>query len=187
VKVDVRVLASTNQDLGKQISEGKFREDLFYRLNVVSLHLPPLRERMEDLPILVNHFLKKHGPRLGREGIRLVPEAMESLLSHDWPGNVRELENRIQQALILARSGSIGITQLWPEPAPRESEWPSVQHLPYKEAKLRIMSHFHKNYFSRLLEKNKGNVTRAAEACGLERQALQQLLRRFGISRQDFI
>jgi len=187
VKVDVRVLASTNQDLGKLMSEGKFREDLFYRLKVVSLHLPPLRERVEDIPPLAEHFLQKHGPRLGREGIRLAPEAMESLLSHDWPGNVRELENRIQQALILARSGSIGITQLWPEPAPRGSEWPSVQHLPYKEAKLRIISHFHKNYFSRLLEENKGNVTKAAEACGLERQALQQLLRRFGISRQDFI
>lgn len=187
VKVDVRVLASTNQDLGKRISEGKFREDLFYRLKVVSLHLPALRERKEDIPPLADHFLKKHGPRLGREGIRLAPEAMESLLCHDWPGNVRELENRIQQAMILARSGSIGKAQLWPETAPRESEWPSVQHLPYKEAKLRIMSHFHKNYLSRLLEENKGNVTRAADACGLERQALQQLLRRFGISRQDFL
>lgn len=187
VKVDVRVLASTNQDLEKRISEGKFREDLFYRLKVVSLHLPPLRERVEDIPPLAEHFLQKHGPRLGREGIRLDPEAMESLLSHGWPGNVRELENRIQQAMILARSRSIGRAQLWPESAPRESEWPSVQHLPYKEAKLRIMNHFHKNYFSRLLEENKGNVTRAAEACGLERQALQQLLRRYRISRQDFL
>lgn len=187
VKVDVRVLASTNQDLGKRISEGKFREDLFYRLKVVSLHLPPLRERMEDVAPLAEHFLQKHGPRLGREGIRLTPEAMESLLSHDWPGNVRELENRIQQALILARSKALDRLQLFPESGPREAEWPNVEHLPYKEAKLKIMSHFHKNYFSKLLEENKGNVTRAAEACGLERQALQQLLRRFGISRQDFI
>lgn len=187
VKVDVRVVASTNQDLEKLISQGKFREDLFYRLKVVSLHLPPLRERMEDVPSLAAHFLQKHGTRLERQDIHLSSAAIESLLSHDWPGNVRELENRIQQALILCRSKTIDPLQLWPEAGPRENEWPSVQHLPYKEAKFKIMSHFHKNYFSRLLEVNKGNVTRAAEACGLERQALQQLLRRFGISRQDFI
>ncbi len=187
LKVDVRILASTNRDLGKSISEGKFREDLYYRLRVVSLHLPPLRERMEDVPLLAKHFLDKHGPKLGREGLSLTPEAMESLLSHDWPGNVRELENRIQQAMILARSKSINRSLLFPEPAQGQTEWPSVQHLPYKEAKLRIIRHFHRNYFSRLLEEHKGNVTRAAEACGLERQALQQLLRRFGISRQDFV
>ncbi len=186
VKVDVRVLASTNQDLGKQISEGKFREDLFYRLNVVSLHLPPLRERMEDLPILVNHFLKKHGPRLGKEGIRVAPEAMETLLSHDWPGNVRELENKIQQAMILARSGAVTPEDLFIEQGRGATGWPPVHHLPYREAKLRVMSHFHKGYLSRLLEEHGGNVTRAAEACGLERQALQQLLRRYRISRRDF-
>ncbi|MEJ5375903.1 MAG: sigma-54 dependent transcriptional regulator [bacterium] len=186
-KVDVRVLASTNQDLKTQMAGGKFREDLYYRLNVVSIHLPPLRERMEDVPVLAHHFLQRHGSRLGKTDVQISPEAMEALLSHNWPGNVRELENTIQRALILARSGSISREDLAQELSQRKSGWPAVFHLSYREAKSRVLGHFHKEYLSRVLEQNKGNVTRAAEACGLERQALQQLLRRYNLSRERFL
>lgn len=186
-KVNVRVVASTNQDLKKQMAHGKFREDLYYRLNVVSIHLPPLRKRMEDVPLLAHHFLQKHGSRFGKSGIQISPEAMEALLTHDWPGNVRELENTIQRAMILARSGNISKEDLSQELGQRGSAWPTVFHLSYREAKSRVLGYFHKEYLSRLLEENSGNVTRAAEACGLERQALQQLLKRYNLSRQRFV
>jgi len=105
IRVDVRVLAATNRDLEALMREGRFREDLYYRLNVVTLHLPPLRERRRDIPLLVEHFLAKHAEQLGDRGV--APEALDRLVGHDWPGNVRELENVVQRAMIMATSGVI--------------------------------------------------------------------------------
>ena len=105
IRIDVRVLAATNRDLETAMREGKFREDLYYRLNVVTLNLPPLRERRRDIPLLVEHFLAKHGPELGERGV--APEALDRLVGHEWPGNVRELENVVQRAMVMARSGVI--------------------------------------------------------------------------------
>lgn len=187
LKVDVRVLASTNRDLKRQMAEGKFREDLFYRIGVVTIELPPLRERLEDMPLLVDHFLKKYGPQMGKPGIAMSREAMRVLYSHDWPGNVRELENVLQRAIIMARGREISPEEIGISEKHDGDSWPSVYHLPYKEAKSSILSHFHRTYLSRILALHRGNVTRAAEACGLERQALQQLLRRYGVSRQEFV
>ncbi|MGQ9858551.1 MAG: sigma-54-dependent transcriptional regulator [Thermodesulfobacteriota bacterium] len=186
-KVDVRVLASTNQDLREQIAKGGFREDLYYRLNVVSIHLPPLRQRMEDVPLLAQHFVERYASKLGKRGMRISPETMEALLSHSWPGNVRELENTIQRALILARSDTITQGDLFREGVQGDDHWPSIFHLSYREAKGRVLSHFHKVYLSRLLEEHRGNVTKAAQACGMERQALQQLLRRYNLHRENFV
>ena len=186
-KVDVRVLASTNQDLREQMAKGGFREDIYYRLNVVSIHLPPLRQRMEDVPLLAQHFVERYASKLGKSGMRISPEAMEALLSHSWPGNVRELENTIQRALILARSDTITQGDLFREGVQGDDHWPSIFHLSYREAKGRVLSHFHKVYLSRLLEEHRGNVTKAAQACGMERQALQQLLRRYNLHRENFV
>jgi two-component system nitrogen regulation response regulator GlnG len=105
IAIDVRVLAATHRDLETMMKEGRFREDLYYRLNVVSLHLPPLRERRRDIPLLVEHFLAKYAERLGDRGV--APEALDRLVGHDWPGNVRELENIIQRAMVMATSGVI--------------------------------------------------------------------------------
>jgi two-component system nitrogen regulation response regulator GlnG len=105
IRIDVRVLAATNRDLEALMREGRFREDLYYRLNVVSLHLPPLRERRRDIPLLVEHFLAKYADDLGDRGV--APEALDRLVGHDWPGNVRELENVVQRAMIMATSGVI--------------------------------------------------------------------------------
>jgi two-component system, NtrC family, nitrogen regulation response regulator GlnG len=105
VRIDVRVLAATNRDLEAMMREGRFREDLFYRLNVVTVNLPPLRERRRDIPLLVEHFLAKYGPELGERGV--APDALDRLVGHDWPGNVRELENVIQRAMVMATSGVI--------------------------------------------------------------------------------
>jgi len=187
LKVDVRVLASTNRDLKRQMAEGKFREDLYYRLGVVTISLPPLRERLEDLPLLVDHFLRKYGPDMGKPGISLSKEAMGALLSYEWPGNVRELENVLQRSIIMARGREISPEDIGIGQKEEGDGWPSVHHLPYKEAKSSILRHFHKTYLSRILEAHRGNVTRAAEACGLERQALQQLLRRYGLRREAFL
>ncbi len=105
VRIDVRVLAATNRDLETMMREGHFREDLYYRLNVVTVNLPPLRERRRDIPLLVEHFLAKYGPDLGERGV--APDALDRLVGHDWPGNVRELENVIQRAMVMATSGVI--------------------------------------------------------------------------------
>src|SRR5206468_1227132 len=103
IRIDVRVLAATNRDLDALMKEGRFREDLYYRLNVVTVHLPPLRERRRDIPLLVEHFLAKYTGELGERGV--APEALDRLVGHDWPGNVRELENVIQRAMVMATSG----------------------------------------------------------------------------------
>jgi two-component system nitrogen regulation response regulator GlnG len=105
VRIDVRVLAATNRDLETMMREGRFREDLFYRLNVVTVNLPPLRARRRDIPLLVEHFLAKYGPDLGERGV--APDALDRLVGHDWPGNVRELENVIQRAMVMATSGVV--------------------------------------------------------------------------------
>jgi two-component system nitrogen regulation response regulator GlnG len=105
IRIDARVLAATNRDLEALMREGRFREDLYYRLNVVTVHLPPLRERRRDIPLLVEHFLSKHAGDLGERGV--APEALDRLVGHDWPGNVRELENVIQRAMVMATSGVI--------------------------------------------------------------------------------
>jgi two-component system nitrogen regulation response regulator GlnG len=105
IRIDARVLAATNRDLEALMKEGRFREDLYYRLNVVTVHLPPLRERRRDIPLLVEHFLSKHAGDLGERGV--APEALDRLVGHDWPGNVRELENVIQRAMVMATSGVI--------------------------------------------------------------------------------
>ncbi len=105
IRVDVRVIAATNRDLETAMRQGEFREDLYYRLNVVTLNLPPLRERRRDVPLLVEHFLAKYAEELGEHGV--APEALDRLVGHDWPGNVRELENVIQRAMVLAQNGVI--------------------------------------------------------------------------------
>src|SRR5256712_11245183 len=103
--IDVGVLPATTRNLETARREGKSREDLYYRLNVVTLNLPPLRERRRDIPLLVEHFLAKHGPELGERGV--APEALDRLVGHDWPGNVRELENVVQRAIVMATAGVI--------------------------------------------------------------------------------
>ena len=101
IKVDVRIIAATNEDLRKMIDEGRFREDLFYRLHVISIQLPPLRERKDDIPLLAQHFLRKYGDENRKNGLELTPTAMDLLTDYDWPGNVRELENVIERAVVL--------------------------------------------------------------------------------------
>ena len=112
IKVDVRIIAATNVDLRRMMEEGKFREDLFYRLHVITVQLPPLRERKDDIPLLVQHFLEKYGEENHKPHLELTPEALDLLMEYDWPGNVRELENVIERAVVLSHRHR-GSTPIW--------------------------------------------------------------------------
>lgn len=189
IPVDVRVIASTNKDLKERIRAGAFREDLYYRLNVLTVHMPPLRERMEDIPLLAEHFLKRYVREFDKPTKTFSPGFLDHLLQRRWEGNVRQLENVIKRAILLSSGDVIephtiglgtGSASTSPT-APQDSEYP-----PYKEAKARILGRFHKEYLTQLLRTHQGNVTHAATACGLERQGLQQILRRYGIKAETF-
>ena len=188
-RVDVRIMASTNQDLRVKIDEKLFREDLYYRLNVISLEMPPLRERPEDIPLLTEHFLRKCAEDAGEDYRRISAELTDRLVQYQWPGNVRELENLVRRAMILSQGPEIGVEDVaWDgddDTACLVSD--EVKSLPYKEAKRVVLERFNHEYVAHLLTRNSGNVTRAARECGLERQALQQVMRRYGIKSKDFL
>jgi DNA-binding NtrC family response regulator len=186
IKVDVRVLASTNRNLKELMAQGTFREDLYYRLNVITIHLPPLRERQEDIPLLAGRFLKKYSAEYGKNGISLAPGIMDDLLRNEWPGNVRELENTIRRAIILSRGQVITLSELGPEARKECLVTEILKDLSYRDAKRRILERFNREYLSVLLNEQQGNVTHAARKCGLERQAFQQILRKYGIKSEVF-
>ncbi|MCU0587734.1 MAG: sigma-54 dependent transcriptional regulator [Syntrophobacteraceae bacterium] len=190
VRVDVRVIASTNRNLAEKIKSGEFREDLFYRLNVVPIMMPPLRERREDIPLLVDHLLEKHCAALHRPRKRVSAELMTRLITAPWEGNVRELENVVVRSILFAPDEEIQLEHAGfsPEPARGIGKLAgcAVDRLPYREAKEEILRQFHEDYLGDLLKRTGGNVTHAARLCGLERQAFQQLLRRYGMRSEVF-
>ncbi len=184
IRVDVRVIAATNRDLKKMVQEEKFREDLFYRLNVVSVPLPPLRERQEDIPLLIKHFLEQTAAQYNREPKSLSAEAYHLLLQHPWPGNVRELKNEMEAALILSAGEDIQATDLrLSQPSHRaEVTAPSASGpLLFKEAKQKMVETFEQEFILRALRRHQSNITRAAAEMGLHRQQLQQKIRELGL------
>jgi DNA-binding NtrC family response regulator len=194
--VDVRVIAATNVDLRARITEGKFREDLFYRLNVVAIELPLLRGRRDDIPLLAYHFLQKYAGRTGREVRKISPEAMRLLQAQPWPGNVRELENAIEHAVVFCRKDTILPTDLpfarrgnrAPEDGASDgtagSDGPGISlgDLPYRDAKQRAIATFELAYFSSVLQRAGGNVSEAARQAGLDRSNFRRAARRAGVS-----
>jgi DNA-binding NtrC family response regulator len=171
IKVDVRVIAATNQPLEPLIKKGTFREDLFYRLNVVSITLPPLRERKEDIPLLANHFLQKFSGEHHKAISHISPEAMEILMRYDWPGNVRELENTIERAMILSPHPII-----LPEDLPQKilgSEPAGTS--PYSEKSLSLKE-VEKRHILKVLQEPHGNKKKAAEILGIDRTTLYRIL-----------
>ncbi len=189
IKVDVRVVACTNKDLQEKIRTGEFREDLYYRLNVVPIEMPPLRRRREDIPLLADYFLKKYCAELRRPCKTISPELMEIFLRRDWEGNVRELENAVMRGILFAPGEEIRPEHVGFAPERRSClvfDDQPLENLPYKKAKEMILRQFHRIYLENLLATSEGNVTQAAKRCGLERQALQQIMRRFGIRADRF-
>ncbi|HEU4732456.1 MAG TPA: sigma-54 dependent transcriptional regulator [Kofleriaceae bacterium] len=194
-KVDVRVIAATHVDLTAAVEQGRFRQDLFYRLNVVVLTVPPLRERLEDLPMLAAHFLRKHG---GTAPLGLSPEALDAMMRYGWPGNVRELENAIMHAVAL-HQGDVILPESLPSvvaargngrasgPLPAQPIAGDAEPLPpLTEAKRRASAVFEKNYLMMAMERAKGSISEAARLSGLDRTNFRRLLQRHGIDASQF-
>lgn len=169
-RVDVRVISATNADLPTLVTEGRFREDLFYRLNAVEIQLPPLRDRREDISLLAAHFLRAEIRRRGRQ-LSFSSEAMRALLSHTWPGNVRELRHAVERAVLLAEGDTVDVEHLGLRPGPESSA--RMEDLTLDDAE-RIL-------IKKALTRYDGNVSQAAEALGLSRSALYRRLQRFGL------
>jgi two-component system response regulator GlrR len=178
---DVRVIGATNADLRQRVAAKAFRHDLYQRLNILHLSLSPLRERLEDVPHLANHFLTIYSAKYGRSRMRLSYSALQKLISHSWPGNVRELETVIHRAVATASSSIVGTLDL--EVGDGEFEAPSVH---FREAKSLVVDQFERAYLVSLLTAHQGNVSRAAEEAGKPRRALQRLLRKHRLDRSEF-
>jgi DNA-binding NtrC family response regulator len=184
IKVHVRVLAATNQELETKVTQGTFREDLYYRLNVVSIMLPALRERTEDLPLLIDHFLGTVATRLKREPKPLAADAYRALCAHEWNGNVRELEHALEQAVALASGPEIQIGDLPAAVRPAHAAPPATTpdaSGSFKEAKQRVIEGFERQFIADALARHHGNISKAAEDIGMYRQHLQLKLAEYGI------
>jgi DNA-binding NtrC family response regulator len=183
IQVNVRIIASTNQDLAAKIKSHQFREDVFYRLNVLPIHMPALRDKPEDIPLVANHLLEKHAEELNRPGKKISIELMEIFSKRHWEGNIREMENIIIQGILFSTDELIQPADVGLQAAVKTVEvWDeNWQGLPYKSAKEKTLLHFNQAYIGHLLTINDGNVTQAALASDMKRQALQQIMRRYGI------
>ena len=181
IDVDVRVIAATHRDLEAEIEAGRYREDLYYRLRVVELRLPPLRERVEDIPALAERFLAKIAERTSQPKRRLEEGALRALCGHAWPGNVRELEHAIQRAAVLAEGEAIGAAELdLARPGRRMAGLPEAG-VSFAEAKRAAIAEFERAYLTAALAAHDGNISRTADAIGIARQSLQQKLRELGM------
>ncbi len=179
-KANIRVIAATNVDLRTAMDQERFRKDLFYRLNVIPIVIPPLRDRKEDIPLLADHFLGKFMSDSNPLMKKLTPEALEKLVVYDWPGNVRELENVIERASVLCQSRIIGPDQIFVESTPQSASDT------FKEAKERHVGEFEKSYIENLLIAHRGNITRAAEAANKNRRAFWRLMQKHRINAKRF-
>jgi DNA-binding NtrC family response regulator len=187
VPVDVRLIALTNQPLESRVAAGTFRNDLYYRLNVLNLRVPPLRERAGDVPLLATHFLHETGRELQAGEKEITPEAMAYLAARPWPGNVRELLSFIRRLAVFCRNPVITETQvrLMDLPGRPAATGGAAVHT-YKAAKTRVLDDFTRTYIQRLLEETGGNISQAARLSGLERVSLQKILRRMGMDAGEF-
>jgi DNA-binding NtrC family response regulator len=188
-KADIRFIAATNHNLKADIGEKRFREDLFYRLNVIQIEMPSLKERRQDVPLLSYHFLRKYARANQKEILEISPEAMQALVSRDYPGNVRELENIIERGVIFCTSKSLTLKDLHLDPE-GEAVYPNLNEeaasLSFKDAKEKMISLFHRQYIMSLLQHSAGNISKAAEAAGIQRQYLHRLMKEAGIEAEQF-
>lgn len=175
LSVDLRIIAATNKDLNEQVKEGKFRDDLYFRLNVGPIHIPPLRERRQDIPLLAKQFVRRKSEELKKNVEGISSEALDMLVSYDWPGNVRELENLIENAMIYAEGGTLS-KDLFPALLTDFVSFPN-----YEAAKHNALERFQLEYVSAILRLTDGNITQAAERMGITRQGLQKMIKNLRI------
>jgi DNA-binding NtrC family response regulator len=191
IPVDVRIIAATHRDLRTMVARGEFREDLYYRLAVVTLELPPLRDRREDIPLLVDHFL--HG--LGADRTALPTGTLERFVEHDWPGNARELKNAVERAIVLGETKLLGSARApsssaSPSTPPASSAAPAGSFVidpsqPYKDQKSAVVADFEERYARLLMKVHQGNVSAAARVAGIDRMSLHKILDRYGLDARD--
>jgi len=197
----VRVLAATNQDLEAAVRAGRFREDLYYRLRVIELTIPPLAERREDVPLLIDHFQREAAERFGRPAKPLTAAALRACVEHQWKGNVRELRSAVEQALLLAPGAEIDAADLVhgmapvadaavaaPPTAASPSESPSASPSnprSFRDAKAAVVETFEREFLLGALRRHGGNISKAADEIGMYRQNLQQKMRELGISAEE--
>ncbi|MCP4504733.1 MAG: sigma-54-dependent Fis family transcriptional regulator [Deltaproteobacteria bacterium] len=198
IKVDVRVVAATHVDLEKAMKDGRFREDLYYRLNVISIQVPALRDRKDDIPMLATFFLQRAAERYKREVESIEPECLDALLQHDWEGNVRELENVIDRAVVLCRGRTLEVGVLPPNLlqgldgaapvtlSPKLLPEPSYMTLPFKQAKEAAVGSFERRYVENLLARCEGNVSQAAREAGLDRSNFRRVLQKHDVMPDAF-
>jgi len=179
IKVDVRIIAATNRDIKKEIEKGKFREDLYYRLNVISFTLPPLCQRKEDIPLLCYYFLNKYAKEMNKEVKEISEEAMELLLSYDYPGNVRELENIIARAVALTNSSKIELSHL-----PEDFKRFKIFTFRKKNSPLPTLEEQEKEYIKMVLKEVGGNKTLAAQILGIDRATLWRKLKKYSLENE---
>jgi len=193
IDVDVRLITATNRDLKAAVEAGEFREDLFYRLHVVSIKLPPLRERREDIPLLVAHFIEKHKKEVKGRNFEISERAIQALESYSWPGNVRELENCILRAMLLSKSNRIEFEDLSPEVRGEEGE--PVRPVPRNSDELKRMKwqlkrktedELERVFLKEALKRNKGNISKTALDVGMDRRQLQNLIRKHRIVVKEY-
>jgi len=193
IDVDARVVTATNKSLREAVRAGTFRDDLYYRLNVLTLRLPPLRERKEDIPLLVRHFLQKHLDQSKEGLLEMSDEALALLQRYDWPGNVRELENCIVRAMVLAKSDVVQAVDLSLEMrdgevclAPGDPQtWEEVKAVK-KAARERVSEEIERTFVEEALRRNRGNVSRSSAEMGIDRRQLQNMIRKYRINSQDY-
>ncbi len=174
IKVDVRILAATNRDLKTAISENKFREDLFYRLNVISIPIPPLRNRKDDIPLLVKAFIRKYCLEMNKDPVKIAPSALTLLMDYDWPGNVRELENVIERALVIGRG-----KEIIPEDLPFSRKHLGSEKMPNS---LKLMEKMH---IKRILEETDWNISKTARFLEIDRQTLYNKIAKYKIEKES--
>ena len=183
-RVDVRVVVATNRNLEDEVSRGRFRQDLYYRMNVFPIRLPPLRERREDVPLLADHFVRAIGETMGRSMEGFSPEALGALSACEWPGNVRQLENAVRRMVVLAEGPRIGLTECesvlgWARPAAAQGQ--PIE--PFHRARAEVLAQFERAYLDGLLHAARNNVAEAARRAGLDRKNLWLKLKRHGMAR----
>ncbi|HSB35157.1 MAG TPA: sigma-54 dependent transcriptional regulator [Nitrospirota bacterium] len=184
-RIDVRVLSATNRNLQKSVAERMFREDLFFRLNVIHIHVPPLRERKGDISLLSSHFLNVFSASHRKQINSISPEAMEVLEQYRWPGNIRELQNTIERAVVLSSGSRIEVVNLPKEISANGSiaSPPRLtENLDFKQAKEQCVASFEKNYLTALLDSTEGNISRAAKKAGIDRKTMHRLMKRYNVA-----
>ncbi|MBL7188282.1 MAG: sigma-54-dependent Fis family transcriptional regulator [Phycisphaerae bacterium] len=183
-KADIRVIAATNRNLQSLFDEGTFRKDLFYRLNVIAIDMPPLRERREDIPILVEHFTERYAREYKKPIKGFTRGAIRRLISYSWPGNIRELEHKVQQAIVMSESAVIDVKAIQLGTSQSESEGSGLEY--FNVAKKRVVDSFARAYLAQLLKEYCGDVVGASRRAGTSRTGLWNLLKKHGIDPSQF-